>query len=477
MSQAALGTELVPGRLIAGRFRLERPLARGGMGAVWVAHHLNLRVDVALKFIDDAPHDESAALRFAREATAAAKVKSPHVVDVLDFGADAFGRPYLAMELLRGEGLAARLERAGRLPLADVCRVVVHACRGLARAHAAGVVHRDLKPDNIFLVDDDEGFVAKVLDFGIAKVSGAAGAVTHHTKTGHILGTPLFMSPEQALGRDDVDFRSDLYSLGVVAFRCLAGELPFAGEALGEIIVKINTEPVPSVCARRPGLPAALDAWFRKALHKKPAKRFGSARQMAEALLRASGLPAGGYMGSAPLPAPPAAQPGFGLAEALTSRVGHETLRGTTSGSASPASRAWGVYGAVGLLGALTLGPLPFLLSLGSGRASPHAAAPSNALQAPAPPRAPEPPRPAPRPAASPTPAPSLNAPPEQAAAAKAPPEHAAPAAAKATAGPRAVEGRGARRGPRPQAPPSKGRAAPPDAPLTGKRKGTDWGI
>jgi serine/threonine-protein kinase len=359
MTQEATNRELEPGRIIADRFRLERLLGKGGMGSVWVAHHLNLNVEVALKFIDaSVAQRDDVASRFAQEAQAAAKVKSPHVVNILDYGTDALGRPYIAMELLQGEELAQRLDRWGRLPVPDVCRVVVHACRGLGRAHAAGVVHRDLKPENLFLVDDDEGFVTKVLDFGIAKAHSPIGGSTHHTGTGQILGTPLFMSPEQALGRADIDFRSDLYSLATVAFRCLTGDVPFASEALGEIIVKISTEPVPSARAKRPELPPAVDEWFRRALHKDPAQRFGSAREMSESFLQACDLAMGAYGGSAPPPA--------SLAALRVSRTGEvhvapgvprgETLMGATATYSPPlVKRPWVSYLGAGVAGVLAM--------------------------------------------------------------------------------------------------------------------------
>ncbi len=284
------GPDPFPGEVIAGRFRLDRPLGKGGMGSVWAAWHLGLNVEVALKFIDPAfarGEGEGAALHFAREAQAAARAKGPHVVNVLDYGADEAGRPYLAMELLQGHELARLLERAGRLPPADVCRIVVHACRGLARAHAAGIVHRDLKPENLFLVDDeDEGFVVKVLDFGIAQAGGPA----RPDARGRVLGTPLYMSPEQASGRDDVDFRSDLYSLGVVAFRCLTGELPFAPEGPDEPGFGPDDLSPPTP---RPDLPPALEVWLRRALQRDPARRFASAREMADAFATACGLPSG----------------------------------------------------------------------------------------------------------------------------------------------------------------------------------------
>ncbi|HEU4533200.1 MAG TPA: serine/threonine-protein kinase [Polyangiaceae bacterium] len=479
MTNEAPGTALAPGRLIAGRFRLERLLGKGGMGSVWVARHLNLDVDVALKFIDPATEQlDDAAQRFAREAMAGAMVKSPHVVNVIDFGADAFGRPYLAMELLQGEELAQRIERWGRLPLADVCHVVVQACRGLERAHAAGFVHRDLKPENIFLVSDDEGFTVKLFDFGIAKALKPLGTVSHQTNVGHIVGTPLYMSPEQALGRADVDHRSDLYSLAVVAFYALTGQVPFLSDALGELIVKVTTHAAPSVRALRSDLPKGLDAWFVRALQKKPAKRFQSAREMADAFARACGAPASmSYLGSAPPPAPPSWGPTSGPAGAAPG-PGHQTLIGATTSSTKARVRPWSAYGIAGMLGFFLLGLLPLFLTL--KREAPPRPRPTASL-----PRAvASGPSPAPASSAAVVHAAQLVAP----ASLASPPKPAAPAGAPKKPGlaPEAHAGASAPR-PAPHAAPAHAapthaaptharHAAPKAAPRRGKIN-TDWGL
>ncbi len=469
MTQEATSDDLAAGRIIAGRFRLERLLGKGGMGSVWVAHHLNLNIEVALKFIDaSVAKRDDVASRFAQEAMAAAKVKSPHVVNILDYGTDALGRAYIAMELLQGEELAQRLERAGRLPLADVCRIVVHACRGLGRAHAAGVVHRDLKPENLFLVDDDEGFVTKVLDFGIAKAQSPVGGLTHHTGTGQILGTPLFMSPEQALGRGDIDFRSDLYSLAVVAFRSLTGEVPFASEALGEIIVKISTEPVPSARARRPELPAAVDEWFRKAMHKDSGQRFGSAREMSETFLQACELASGVSGGSAPPPA--------SLSLPVASRTGEvpavprqETLVGAAASYTPQATRPWVSYVAAAALGGLLFSLVLVFKPFGREARPGRERVVPNALSAGPPPSA----------SAAPSVAPA--APNASAAPAEAPAPPAAPKgeperrdAAAEGAGGRKRAGHVALPAPAPRPPPRGPGSSANPAP---KPAGTDWGI
>src|SRR3954451_24908959 len=171
-SPAKASPSVFPGTTISGRFRIERLLGRGAMGSVWLARHLMLDVDVAVKFIDAAFRDQKDHRgRFALEAQAAARINSPHVVNVIDFGAESSGRLYIAMEYLQGEDLNKLLERNGRLSPAVTARVVSHACRGLGRAHALGIAPRDVKPENLFLcgAQEDEGFVLKILDFGVAK--------------------------------------------------------------------------------------------------------------------------------------------------------------------------------------------------------------------------------------------------------------------------------------------------------------------
>ena len=260
------------------------------MGSVWAAWHITLNVEVAVKFIDPQyVSNPDAWSRFSQEAMAAAKIKSPHVVGVLDFGTDDHHRPYLAMELLQGEELASLLDREPTLPIPMVSRILNQACKGLARAHSARIVHRDIKPDNLFLCEDEDGFHLKILDFGIAKM-GNVGISTHRTGTGQVLGTPLFMSPEQAYGNRPVDHRSDLYSLAVVIYRCLTGYVPFESDGVGELIVAITTQIPRPPSHLRAGLPPGLDPWFQRALAKEPELRFRNAKEMADSFAVACGL-------------------------------------------------------------------------------------------------------------------------------------------------------------------------------------------
>jgi len=292
VNEPGIPTAQVPSALVAGKYRLTELLGRGGMGSVWAGIHTTLGTRVAVKFID-AEHVDSAEARhrFENEARAAAALRSKHVVEVYDHGVMEDGRPFIVMEFLDGEPLDRRLDRLGRLPAKDVARIVGMVCRALAKAHAVGIVHRDLKPENIFLVWDDEdgADVAKVVDFGIAKFTDSAGP-TSATRTGSVLGTPYYMSPEQARGLRSVDYRSDLWSVGVIAFRCVTGRLPFEGEAVGDVLVKLCTAPIPVPSQLVADVPPGFDAWLVRALGREPEARFQSATELGRSLATVCGL-------------------------------------------------------------------------------------------------------------------------------------------------------------------------------------------
>jgi serine/threonine protein kinase len=281
--------------LIAGKYEVLDLIGRGGMGSVWQGRHASLGTRVAIKFVDpEHAQSHEARSRFVTEARAAATIQSKHAIQIYDHGVTDDGRPYIVMEMLLGEPLDKRVERIGRLSLAETARIVGQVCRALQRAHDAGIIHRDLKPENIFLVrspDDDEE-TAKVLDFGIAKIMAAPGAqpATSSTKTGAVLGTPYYMSPEQARGLRNIDHRTDLWSIGVIAYKCLTGALPFEGESVGDLLVNICTGPVPTPSTLVPRLPKSFDAWFLRTMEREPAKRFSQASELANALALAAGL-------------------------------------------------------------------------------------------------------------------------------------------------------------------------------------------
>jgi serine/threonine-protein kinase len=275
--------------VVAGRFRLVQELGRGGMGSIWGAHHVGLNIPCALKFIlDGAAASDEARARFEQEAQAVARLRSPNVVQILDHGVWE-DIPYIAMELLEGEDLAKRLGRRGQLDPQEVSAIVTQVARALTKAHAVGLVHRDLKPANIFLVHDDDGEVVKVLDFGIAKQTQAALS-GNYTMTGALLGTPQYVSPEQGRGTKMVDYRSDLWSLGVIVYKCITGRLPFQSDTLVDLLVQIIFSPLP-VPSHVASVPAGFDAWWARAVARNPAERFQSAREMAEALAEIAGLP------------------------------------------------------------------------------------------------------------------------------------------------------------------------------------------
>jgi serine/threonine-protein kinase len=258
------------------------------MGAVWVAEHLTLRTQVAVKFLSqELALNADALARFSREAAAASQVKSPHVVHVSDHGIAANGAPFIAMELLDGTDLRGLLTERRVLPPSEIAAIVSQVARALMAAHQRGIVHRDIKPENIFLTDAGGGerFV-KVLDFGIAK--STTGDVAMQTNTGAMIGTPLYMAPEQILGRKDIDFRADLWSLGVVAYEAMTGELPFVGETVGAVSVAICSGQAPTPSSKNRQLGPALDAWFRRACAPEVSQRFASAREMADALVAAA---------------------------------------------------------------------------------------------------------------------------------------------------------------------------------------------
>jgi tRNA A-37 threonylcarbamoyl transferase component Bud32 len=292
-----------PKELVAGKYRLVQLLGQGGMGTVWEGVHEVLGTKVAVKFIDaEFASSDDARQRFLNEAKAAARLRSKHVVQVYDQGVSADGRPYIVMEWLGGEPLDVRLDRVLRLSADETSRIATQICRALAKAHAAGVVHRDLKPENVFLVHDDEDHadVAKVVDFGIAKFVDAAVPGSSSTQTGAVLGTPQFMSPEQARGLRSVDHRTDLWSVGVIAYRCLTGVLPFKGEAMGDLLVNICTADPPAASSVFAGVPAGFDAWVQRALARDPAARFQSAAELANALASVCGAERAGPAPSGP---------------------------------------------------------------------------------------------------------------------------------------------------------------------------------
>lgn len=290
------------GRLIGGKYRVGGLLGTGGMGTVWLGRHQQLGTKVAIKFIrPQFAAREDARRRFEIEARAAASVESKHAVRVFDYGLTEEERlPYIVMEYLEGESLSEALIRRGPLPAAEVAQIVAQASKALARAHAANIVHRDLKPDNVFLARSPDGdggelgYVVKVVDFGIAKMLDAdptgRGGLQGPTQEGSVIGTPNFMSPEQLTVGGAPNPLSDVWSLGACAFTAFTARIPFEGDVLGDIVLKVCVEPVPVPSLFEPSVPPAVDAWFLRACHREMAERFQSVEEMSRALLEACGV-------------------------------------------------------------------------------------------------------------------------------------------------------------------------------------------
>lgn len=279
-------TLLKDGLTIGDQFRLVQQLGKGGMGTVWSAEDLRLGRPVAIKFLShEFLNDAQARQRFAREPRLASKIRSPHVVQVYAQGTTADDVPYLVMELLEGEDLATRIAREGSLSLVDAGAIVEQIVRALGRAHREGLVHRDIKPHNIFLTPENDGQVfVKLLDFGIAKDSGSR--ITALTRTGEVVGSALYVSPEQLHEAASVGPSTDIWSLGVLIYEMLSGRLPFEGRSLPELfmrVVECKYQPLTEVGR---GLPKALDGFLEQILQLDPRNRFQTVDELAAAFGR-----------------------------------------------------------------------------------------------------------------------------------------------------------------------------------------------
>ena len=288
------------GRSVAGKYRVERLIGSGGMGTVWEGQHTTLGTRVAIKFIKPAfAQNPEARARFEIEARAAAKLQTKHAVNVFDYGVSEDGLPYIVMEFLEGESLSETIMRRGVLGAAETANIIGQAARALEKAHASGVVHRDLKPDNIFLATNDEdavgdyAYTVKLVDFGIAKiledptkaaVSAAGNRMGGPTREGTVIGTPNFMAPEQLSVGGAPGTLTDLWSLGACTFAALTGRIPFEGDVIGDIVLKVCAAPLPIPSKLNPRVPPGFDAWFARACARDVARRFQTATELAEAL-------------------------------------------------------------------------------------------------------------------------------------------------------------------------------------------------
>jgi serine/threonine-protein kinase len=278
------------GTVLAGRYLVERRIGEGGMGLVYAGFHRDIDKRVAIKVLrDDLSRRPEVVARFRQEAKSASRIGHEHIVDIFDFGETARGSSYFIMEFLEGEDLASLLGRQGTVAPARACSIVLQCCRALGATHAKGIVHRDIKPENIFLTQRDgvEDFV-KIVDFGIAKMSdietdGAPGRKL--TKTGMIFGTPEYMSPEQAAGKD-LDHRVDIYALGIILYECLAGRVPFEGDTFMGVLTQHLFAELPAIKTLNPVAEVSpeLEMVIRKALAKNPDDRYRDTEELAEAL-------------------------------------------------------------------------------------------------------------------------------------------------------------------------------------------------
>jgi len=306
MSGVALSSR--QGTIVDGKYVLDRLLGRGGMGEVWLAQHSTLKQPFALKLM--APRGATpetiaeARSRFELEARVMARLSraTRNIVAVTDYGMHG-ETPYLTMEMIVGESLEQRLDRDGPLDLPEVAEIVQQIAHGLSVAHAAGVIHRDLKPGNVMLSRDEEGLlVVKILDFGIARntLEGERSKVRHRTRTGFVLGTPNYTSPEQALGASNIDVRCDLWALACVAYEAIAGKMPFEGVSLMEIFARVHSGVVMPIRVHRPDVAAELDEFFRRAFAMRIEDRYQDALPLAADLSRICRLNSGGPSMSAP---------------------------------------------------------------------------------------------------------------------------------------------------------------------------------
>ncbi len=340
---------LEPGTILLDRYRVERILGQGGMGTVVAARHIELNQLVAFKFLrGEAQGRADVVERFMREARALAKLQSEHVTRVFDVGTMPTGEPFMLMEHLMGRDLDQVLEQEGRLDLARVITLALELCDALADAHSHGIVHRDLKPANLFLHTPARGkSVLKVLDFGISKQLAAER--TKLTSTHALLGSPLYMSPEQALKPQLVDTRSDLWAVGVVLHELATGAPPFTGESVPEVVAQILEATPSAPSSLRPELPAWFDAIVQRCLHKVMEKRFQNVAELRAELERgASELSRAAAESAPPASTPPELEP-----------APPSALRVTTLTSAVPVTRPrrswWGLLAAAGLVLVATL--------------------------------------------------------------------------------------------------------------------------
>ena len=289
MEEGHYAAGVQPGQILLGKYRIERVLGIGGMGVVVAATHVHLEDRVAIKFLlPQALENGEAAARFIREARAAVRIKSEHVARVSDVGRLENGAPYMVMEYLEGTDLTGLVKQNGPLPIDDAVEALLQACEAIAEAHALHIVHRDLKPANLFMIRRADGTPSvKVLDFGISKVGGPPGSSSdmNMTRTTAVMGSPLYMSPEQMASSRDVDARTDIWALGVILYEILTARMPFEAETMPQLCAMILQQPSPPIRQARPDTPEGLEQVILRCLEKDRERRFSTVAEFAHALM------------------------------------------------------------------------------------------------------------------------------------------------------------------------------------------------
>ena len=341
MSDVGESGWLRPGSRLIGKYEIVRPIGRGGFGLVYEAKHLGLRARVAIKVLRSEGRQHPQTLeRFRREAWASAQIASPHVVRVTDVDVLEDGTPFIVMELLQGRDLEAELQERGRLPIRELVGYVLQAASAIHEAHLRGVVHRDLKPNNLFLAEHGGTRSLKVLDFGLSKIASELSV----TKTSAQLGTPLYMSPEQLRSAKGVDGRSDIWALGVILYRMLTLRTPFEGATATDVMVGIMSQPAPELTRLAPNVPPELANVVMRALRKAPAERFQNVTELAAALAPFGPPGAFSQVLTLPLSAPP-----LGPSTTLTDSSQDTPV-------ALPQRRSRGIFATVALLLSMVVG-------------------------------------------------------------------------------------------------------------------------